>query len=80
MTPAFEMFPENTMKCNICSFWLENNKFPDDFPKEWRWCCGCLNIGAMILEKSFDEMMVIFHNSPHTMERIKGVNKLISVT
>jgi len=67
-------------ECAICFYKLDKlSKFPKDYPKEWMWCCGCLNVGEMLVEKGIDEMKDIFHISNSTLKRIKEVNKIINV-
>lgn len=37
-------------RCVICSFHLEKDRFPDDYPKEWMFCCGCKTLIGLILD------------------------------
>ena len=41
---------EADKKCAVCSFPLHNDNFPDDFPNEWKFCCGCLLIAEGIIK------------------------------
>jgi len=38
-----------TGKCAICNRPLEN-RFPKDFPNDWKFCCSCLHIAHLIIE------------------------------
>ena len=40
---------EITGSCSLCSYPL-STKFPDDFPDDWKWCCGCLGLAINIIE------------------------------
>ena len=66
-------------RCAVCNSVLHSGNFPDDFPKEWMWCCSCLTVGEMLVEKSIEEMKDIFHTSNRTLRRIEGVIKIINV-
>ena len=41
-------------KCTICGFPLVR-VFPEDFPKEWKFCCNCHYIAKMLTTGSVDE-------------------------
>jgi len=36
--------------CIICGDLLEKNKFPDDYPDDWKFCCGCKVIAGFIVD------------------------------
>lgn len=38
-------------RCDICGYVLNDDSFPDDFPKEWMFCCYCKIIAEAIVEK-----------------------------
>ena len=35
-------------RCSLCGYLL-SKKFPDDFPDDWKWCCGCLALAKGII-------------------------------
>lgn len=74
-----QFFGENE-KCAICEEHMHNSSiFPDDFPKDWRWCCSCLAIGKMLVERDIEETEYDFYDSPTTLIRIENVDKMINV-
>lgn len=36
--------------CAICDYPLDKNRFPEDYPKEWMFCCGCKGIADLITD------------------------------
>ena len=40
-------------RCSLCSYPL-SNRFPDDFPDDWKWCCGCLGLAKDIIASPYD--------------------------
>jgi len=46
---------EGDKKCAICSFPLHNENFPEDFPDEFKFCCGCLGIAKLIIKGTLME-------------------------
>jgi len=38
-----------TGQCSICGNNL-TREFPEDFPKEWRWCCFCKLVAETMVE------------------------------
>lgn len=35
--------------CAVCNHTL-NKKFPEDYPEEWKFCCGCRMVAEIITE------------------------------
>ena len=80
MTSSARPRPENRFTCAICRDWLHDcSVFPDDFPREWKWCCECVTIGVMLIERDREEMKNMFNDFDSILERIERVNKMICV-
>ena len=48
LTIKVRLIKNKTSSCSLCSYPL-SNKFPKDFPDDWKWCCGCLGLARRIL-------------------------------
>ena len=72
--------PEFRKLCYICSTFIhEPDIFPDDFPSEWRWCCGCKAIACLIISTSLVNTKLAFNSSINILRRVKKVNEMINV-
>ncbi|KKN36736.1 hypothetical protein LCGC14_0770420 [marine sediment metagenome] len=64
--------PGFTGRCSICKLLL-TEKFPEDFPTEWRICCFCLRIAKVFTQKH----EVTFHGWGEL--KINKIKKLINL-
>ncbi len=64
--------PGYTGRCSICELLL-TEKFPEDFPTEWRICCFCLRIAKVFTQKH----EVTFHGWGES--KINKIKKLINL-
>ena len=48
ITWGTESLRKKTGSCSLCNYPL-TTKFPDDFPDDWKWCCGCLALAKRML-------------------------------
>ena len=39
--------------CALCTYPLIV-KFPEDYPDDWKWCCGCLALAKDIIKDPFN--------------------------
>jgi len=44
-------------KCVICKFHL-HNKFPEDFPEDWKFCCNCQNTALLIVRGTLTPLLI----------------------
>ena len=58
-----------TEKCVICYFRL-TEKFPDDFPDEWKFCCGCLEMAKLIIEGNLAHFCWAFNKPNEILQKI----------
>lgn len=80
MTSSARPCPENRFTCAICRNWLHDmSVFPDDFPREWKWCCGCVTIGEILIDIGIEEVEFTFSECNSILKRIERVNKMICV-
>ena len=76
----------NKSKCVACFSTLhEGGKFPEDYPEEWKMCCGCLDVANVIVGYSFSQVIDFFRRSSKNFDRkayikrTERINKLINV-
>ena len=74
-------------KCAVCFEELHNpEKFPEDFPEKWKWCCSCLLYADDIVKNGDVEEIIKHWISIILVERksrfvikLRKIDKLIRV-
>ena len=58
-----------TGQCAICNSPLEN-RFPKDFPNEWKFCCSCLHMAQLIIKDNLAVFCWKFPKPHKILQRI----------
>ncbi len=38
---SFNLYPQTEERCAVCDGHINNSLFPEDYPKEFKFCCSC---------------------------------------
>lgn len=80
------------IKCAVCFTDLHDpGNFPEDFPDEWKFCCGCMNAADNIVNRGIKKVIEFYdfffnnkynHNYKDFVRykrKAEKLNKLITV-